>query len=1459
MVRSVDDVDMYTGMLSEFPVEGGVLGPTVSCLITDQFLRLKFGDRFWYETPQQPQAFTPGKYSKHVNNDRLELDEIRKTTLAGLICDTSDSVEQLQPYVMRSTKSDNTPVKCSSVPRPNLSLWKETDGEFVKTGFTHLKLGASVAVPQVIKAVPKTIRIGARVTGGSVTMNSGTWKPTFPVTIPVSPFDAIATSDEVPSVEAPTYGHSIVWRGTLSEISPSGDLTISATFSLPKYVHGTNLFFIEWLNGNIQFHLNTVWNATGKSLLPATGLFSSSVHFKDTWKYSYLKDVDPWLFEPSLSLKNDFSANPNVVLEPKTGCAVIILLGSYSSDRSLFLWSGELTLVLSTATEEIAMPASSKLFVKQPNVNSLTDAIPSTTRVVAAVTGGSVSTSSGSWTSTFPVGIPVYPFDDVASSYIADTLADTTLPVYGHGIIWQGTVSKPSLSETLQVSGSFSLPKFMHADPSTFSIQWLNGDFTFHLQPLYNITGLDSLPITDVFSSSVYFQERKEYAYLKNLPPPSSGSLPEIEPIQKTLTLSAKVTGGSFTTNSGTWKSKFPVTLPVRSFDAISETDEVPAVKPLTYGHGILWRGTLSEILPSGDVTLSATFSLPRYLTLVLSTATEEIAMPASSKLFVKQSNVNSLTDAIPSTTRVVAAVTGGSVSTSSGSWTSTFPVGIPVYPFDDVASSYIADTLADTTLPVYGHGIIWQGTVSKPSLSETLQVSGSFSLPKFMHADPSTFSIQWLNGDFTFHLQPLYNITGLDSLPITDVFSSSVYFQERKEYAYLKNLPPPSSGSLPVSFTSTPSVVGGPDVRHAPIIMLGAYSLDESVFWWSGKTSFSTSAVEFWRGSFTFDIDLATNTSLEGLVNPDITFTSPVYFTSTPVVPITTTLFSSETAASTQAPIILEGNFSPDRSSFSWTGNAKLILPTMKLLESSSKSVTKVSVGAEVRSGNISVSGTNVWSGSLPVPIPVLKTMILASGTPIFGNQISWSGNLVTNSSGEVKFTGTFSSQNITGGSPLSGDFSFDLSLVWNTTVNGLVKPSSVYSSIIILSDMKASQSNKQILTSTPMSVGGSLNVFYKSAFMLGYTIVNKARLNGAENQALHPTVYNRVSYNYKTNCGYSPSMRRVPLTRSSKARGILPGSFWFLSMSSSMASITCIIEHTRSLGVELGLYEIGLPRCVLSLTGKFPTSSATGSRHPLSKLYCCPPSAATANTWCSCNTTEQSSRVAGTSLKALDSKDSPVGRVNTTKIVLGYRPKPGISSTFVEPGDLIPLLVSLVWRSGITQDIFLFAYHSANRESLQDSPQGSSNLPVNLKTQLSVAEKITIPLVSRTSACRHSRSTERAKDGLKEEQGKQRDRWDAHDQKSGQETNTQVYIRREFEMNIVSTASEREPWVGKDDLLPWEGAVTCIHACALTSVVCVHCAFAVFTSDFSHGSTSIQFQNANGPEKGAQFEIHQ
>lgn len=51
---------MYTGALSEPPLEGATVGPLLSCILTDQFLRLKRGDSYWYERRMGPQSFTKG-------------------------------------------------------------------------------------------------------------------------------------------------------------------------------------------------------------------------------------------------------------------------------------------------------------------------------------------------------------------------------------------------------------------------------------------------------------------------------------------------------------------------------------------------------------------------------------------------------------------------------------------------------------------------------------------------------------------------------------------------------------------------------------------------------------------------------------------------------------------------------------------------------------------------------------------------------------------------------------------------------------------------------------------------------------------------------------------------------------------------------------------------------------------------------------------------------------------------------------------------------------------------------------------------------------------------------------------------------------------------------------------------------------------------------------------------------
>jgi len=70
----------------EYPVKGGILGPTFSCILGQTFRNLRRGDRFWYENPGQ---FT-----------QRQLQSFRKVSLARILCDTSDAIHTVQPIVM---------------------------------------------------------------------------------------------------------------------------------------------------------------------------------------------------------------------------------------------------------------------------------------------------------------------------------------------------------------------------------------------------------------------------------------------------------------------------------------------------------------------------------------------------------------------------------------------------------------------------------------------------------------------------------------------------------------------------------------------------------------------------------------------------------------------------------------------------------------------------------------------------------------------------------------------------------------------------------------------------------------------------------------------------------------------------------------------------------------------------------------------------------------------------------------------------------------------------------------------------------------------------------------------------------------------------------------------------------------------------------------------------------------
>jgi peroxidase len=87
LYKSVDDIDLWTAGISEYPAEGSMLGPVFNCLMAEQFVVARNSDRFWYES-DDPLA----KFSLE------QLAELRKSTLARLICDNSDDIDTVQLY-----------------------------------------------------------------------------------------------------------------------------------------------------------------------------------------------------------------------------------------------------------------------------------------------------------------------------------------------------------------------------------------------------------------------------------------------------------------------------------------------------------------------------------------------------------------------------------------------------------------------------------------------------------------------------------------------------------------------------------------------------------------------------------------------------------------------------------------------------------------------------------------------------------------------------------------------------------------------------------------------------------------------------------------------------------------------------------------------------------------------------------------------------------------------------------------------------------------------------------------------------------------------------------------------------------------------------------------------------------------------------------------------------------------
>ena len=80
----VKDVELWVGILAEDHVAGALVGETGQAILADQFIRLRNGDRFWY---QNDPFFT--------NDDDL-LEEVKDTTLVDIIRRNTDIGDEIQ-------------------------------------------------------------------------------------------------------------------------------------------------------------------------------------------------------------------------------------------------------------------------------------------------------------------------------------------------------------------------------------------------------------------------------------------------------------------------------------------------------------------------------------------------------------------------------------------------------------------------------------------------------------------------------------------------------------------------------------------------------------------------------------------------------------------------------------------------------------------------------------------------------------------------------------------------------------------------------------------------------------------------------------------------------------------------------------------------------------------------------------------------------------------------------------------------------------------------------------------------------------------------------------------------------------------------------------------------------------------------------------------------------------------
>ncbi|KAJ8735975.1 hypothetical protein PYW08_006631 [Mythimna loreyi] len=110
--NEVDDMELMVAIYSERLLHDAWVGPTLFCIMVENLVNWRRSDRFFFENGHTATALT-----------LPQLNEVRSTSMARILCDNGDGVEEIQPKALLNVSKKNKIIPCKEIPGMDLHKW----------------------------------------------------------------------------------------------------------------------------------------------------------------------------------------------------------------------------------------------------------------------------------------------------------------------------------------------------------------------------------------------------------------------------------------------------------------------------------------------------------------------------------------------------------------------------------------------------------------------------------------------------------------------------------------------------------------------------------------------------------------------------------------------------------------------------------------------------------------------------------------------------------------------------------------------------------------------------------------------------------------------------------------------------------------------------------------------------------------------------------------------------------------------------------------------------------------------------------------------------------------------------------------------------------------------------------------------------------------------------------------